>query len=74
MLGKDIKEKYLDLRIRNHYLKKGIVSKNEINSHLKSLPNDENNFELTTFDDDDLGISEENKDFDFSKSETNEKS
>lgn len=72
-MGKNIKEKYLDLRIRNHYLKKGIVSKNEIDSHLKNLPNDENNFELTTFDDDDLGIAEANKNFDFSESETNEK-
>ena len=62
-MSKSIKEKYFDLRTRNRYLKKGTLSQNEIDSHLKNLPNDENNFELTTFDDDDLGISEENKDF-----------
>lgn len=52
----DNKERYFDLRTRERYLKKGLTTQKEIDSYLKNLPNEEKNFELTTFDDDDLGI------------------
>lgn len=58
-MAQDIPEKYLDRRIRERYLKKGLVTKKEVEQHLKALPNDEHNFELTTFAEDDLGIGNE---------------
>lgn len=49
-------EKYFDVRTMHRYLKKGVVKQEEINAHLKALPNDEDNFELTVFENDDLDL------------------
>ncbi len=57
-MSKPIDEKYYDVRTMHRYIKKGIVSKADAESHLQSLPNDEDNFELSVLDEDDLGVGE----------------
>ena len=46
----DIQDKFLDLRTRERYLKKGKLSKTELQGYLDALPNEEENFNLTTFE------------------------
>lgn len=58
-MAQGITEKYLDRRVRERYLKKGLITPKELEQHLKALPNDEDNFELTTFVDDELGVGDE---------------
>ena len=58
-MANDIPEKYLDRRTRERYLKKGLVSPKEFDQYLKALPNDEGNFELASFIDDELGVGDE---------------
>lgn len=58
-MSKPVDEKYYDVRTMDRYLKKGLIKKGDVESHLKALPNDEDNFELSVLDDDDeLGIGE----------------
>jgi hypothetical protein len=56
IMSKAIEQKYVDVRTMHRYLKKGLVKKSEVDTYLKSLPNEEDNFELTVFEDDDLGL------------------
>lgn len=52
-------EKYFDLRTRDRYIKKNLISKKDVESYLSDLPNDEDNFELSMFEDDDeIGLGE----------------
>lgn len=53
-MSQNLSEKLIDRRTRERYLKKGLVSQKDIEQHLKSLPNDEDNFELTTFTEDEF--------------------
>lgn len=48
-------EKYYDVRTVDRYLKKGLIKKADLESYLKKLPNDEDNFELSVLDDE-LGV------------------
>lgn len=56
-------EKYFDVRAVDFYLKKGVISRDEIDKYHKALPNDEENFELTVLQEDDdmnmVGFSED---------------
>ncbi|MBF0104069.1 MAG: hypothetical protein HQM16_01970 [Deltaproteobacteria bacterium] len=58
-MAKNIDTRYLDKRIRENYLKKGIISESDINAYLKDLPNEENNFELVMITDDEIGVGDE---------------
>lgn len=50
-------EKYFDVRTVDFYLRKNAVTKQDIEKHIKDLPNDENNFEVAMIDtDDDIGL------------------
>lgn len=53
---KNLNEKHFDVRTVNHYLKKGLITKKDVESFVSALPNDEDNFELMVFEDDDLGL------------------
>ena len=55
-MSKPIDEKYFDVRTMSRYVRQGRVKKEDINTHLKNLPNDEDNFALSTLDDDDMGV------------------
>lgn len=55
-MSKTIEQKHVDVRTMQRYLKKGLIKKSEVDTYLKSLPNEEDNFELTVFEDDDLGL------------------
>lgn len=57
-MSKPADEKYYDVRTMDRYLNKGLIKKTDVESHLKGLPNDEDNFELSVLDDDELGIGE----------------
>jgi hypothetical protein len=57
-MSKPVDEKYYDVRTMDRYLTKGLIKKSDVETHLKSLPNDEDNFELSVLDDDELGIGE----------------
>lgn len=50
------KEFYYDKRVTEYYQRKGIITKKDVEAHLKNLPNDEDNFELAPFEDDDLEL------------------
>ena len=53
---KELSEVYFDTRTRARYMAKGLISQKDYESFLSSLPNDEDNFELAPFEDDDLEI------------------
>lgn len=55
-MAKTFEEKLYDVRTVERYLKKGLVNKSDVTAYLKSLPNEQDNFELTTFEEDDLGL------------------
>jgi hypothetical protein len=58
-MSKTLEERHFDVRTVNRYLKKGSVTKTELEAHYKALPNDEDNFELSILDEDEIGIGEE---------------
>lgn len=58
-MTKNLQEKHFDVRTRDRYLAKGSIQQNDIESYYKALPNEEENFELTTFEDDEIGIGDE---------------
>jgi hypothetical protein len=62
MSTKSLEEKHFDVRTMSRYVKKGTLKKSDVESYLKALPNDEENFELTVFDDDGLGFGSEMSD------------
>ncbi len=53
---KELSEVYFDTRTRSRYMAKGLISQKDYESFLTTLPNDEDNFELAPFEDDDLEI------------------
>jgi hypothetical protein len=52
-------EKHFDVRSVNYYLKKGVITKKDVESYTAQLPNDEDNFELMVFEDDDLDLGDD---------------
>lgn len=59
----DKSEKLFDVRTVDFYLKKGLITREDLEKHLKSVPNDEDNFELTVLqEDDDYGYTEFSED------------
>lgn len=58
-MAQNIDEKLLDRRTRERYLSKGLITQKDIEQHLKSIPNDEENFELATFEEDEFGMDED---------------
>ncbi len=56
-MSQKLSEKHFDIRTVDFYLKKKLVSKQDVEKHMKDLPNDENNFEVVLFDnDDEIGL------------------
>ncbi len=55
-MTKNADSKYFDVRTRERYLKSGQISQKEIDQQLKSLPDDEANFELVMVEEDDIGL------------------
>lgn len=55
-MSKEIAEKYLDKRVSHRYVTKGTINKKDVESYLKELPNDEDNFDLVMFEEDDIGV------------------
>jgi hypothetical protein len=49
-------EKFFDVRTMEMYLKKGVLTRADIDQHAKALPNDESNFELTILEEDDKDV------------------
>lgn len=59
-MSQNLFEKLIDRRTRERYLKKGLITQKDLEQHLKALPNDEDNFELTTFTEDEYeGLSDD---------------
>lgn len=52
-------EKFFDVRTMSRYARKGNISAKDVEEHYKALPNDEDNFELSIIEDDDIGVGEE---------------
>lgn len=57
-MSKNLQEKHFDIRVVNRYLKNGNITEKDLKEHYKSLPNDEDNFELVMIEEDDIGIGE----------------
>lgn len=56
-MSQKLSEKHFDVRTVDFYLKKKTVTKQDVEKHMKDLPNDENNFEVALFDgDDEIGL------------------
>lgn len=49
-MSKKIDEKYFDIRTRNRYLEKNIITKKDVHEFVTTLQNDEDNFELSLID------------------------
>lgn len=58
-MNKNLDEKFFDVRTLGRYLQKGVITRQDVQNHLKSLPNDENDFKLVMFEEDDIGLGEE---------------
>ena len=58
--SKEITETHFDTRTRQRYMRMGVVTQADYDTYLKSLPNDEDNFELAPFEDDDLDLDSAN--------------
>lgn len=59
-MSQKLPEKYFDVRTTDFYLKKKSISRQDIESYFKNLPNDESNFEVTLFEsDDEIGLGDE---------------
>lgn len=53
---KEFSEMHFDTRTRKRYLSLGVITQDDYQNYLKNLPNDEDNFELAPFEDDDLDL------------------
>lgn len=56
-MSNKLSEKFFDVRVLQRNLKKGLITTKDIQDFNKSLPNDEDNFELTMVETDEIGIS-----------------
>ncbi|HKX12697.1 MAG TPA: hypothetical protein VJP40_06050 [bacterium] len=52
MSVKKNEEKLYDLRTLDNYLSRGLIKQTEVEKYLKSLPDDEGNYQLVQIDDD----------------------
>lgn len=55
-MSKNPEEKFFDVRTNSRYIKKSVISQKDLQDHLKALPNDEENFDLVMFEEDDIGV------------------
>ena len=55
-MTKELDEKFFDVRVVKRYLKKGSITPKDVDEHLKTLPNDQDNFEMVMFEEDDIGV------------------
>lgn len=56
-MSQKLSDKHFDVRTVDFYMKQKIVSKQDVEKHMKDLPNDEHNFEVALFDsDDEIGL------------------
>ena len=53
-MSKNLPEKLFDVRTRKSYLTKGKISEKDVENYIAALPDDADNFELTSFEDDDF--------------------
>lgn len=67
-MTKELKETHFDTRIIERNLKTGALSQKDYDAYLKNLPNEEDNFELTTFEDDDLTLDADYSEFEVEES------
>lgn len=58
-MTKILDDKHFDQRTIERYLKKGLISKADVSQFLENLPNDEDNFELTTFEEEEQSLDSE---------------
>lgn len=58
IVSKQTQEKFFDVRVVDRYLKRGVISEQDIQNHFKHLPNDEDNFELVMIEEDEIGVGE----------------
>lgn len=54
--AKEFTETHFDTRTRHRYLNMGVISQADYQTYLKALPNDEDNFELAPFEDNDVDL------------------
>lgn len=54
--AKELSETHFDTRTRQRYMGMGVISQTDYQAYLKALPNDEDNFELAPFEDDDIDL------------------
>ncbi len=54
--AKEFSETHFDTRTRQRYVGMGVISQDDYQAYLKALPNDEDNFELAPFEDDDVEL------------------
>jgi hypothetical protein len=50
MASNETKRRYLDSRVSDRYVKKGVLSQKDLDAHLKALPDDEANSTLVQMD------------------------
>lgn len=57
-MSPEFKEKHFDVRLQNRFKKRGVVTDSDVQKHLSDLPNDEDNFDLVPFEDEEVFIDE----------------
>lgn len=57
-MSTELKEKHFDVRLVSRFQKRGVVKDGDLQKHMSDLPNDEDNFDLVPFEDEEVFIDE----------------